>query len=236
MHGTMNIKIGLFCSFDKLRIWNYKDFYCEWCVPLNAVKVLRSGGSAPVVFKPDSVQSCVASFIVQERLSEFSLKFSWDSFPAHMSHTSIEFRWYQVRSREVLQNRIGLWRNVLHDAVQSPQRDSELQEKWVDSLHIYEEIQGKSFPPLHCTVLVGLPLCHHRFLSLINEHDDHSGSINWPYDPCRTLASFRINFQASVSLPIFLQPLTPIFFGSLSTSSKQLYIGFSGRFFLLWYF
>jgi hypothetical protein len=38
------------------------------------VKVLGSGGSAPVVFKPGGVQRCVASFTLQERLSVFSLK------------------------------------------------------------------------------------------------------------------------------------------------------------------
>lgn len=84
--------IGLFCSFDNLRIWNYKNLYCEWCVLLHAVKVLRSGGSSPVVFKPGSVQRCVASFTFQERLSDFSLKLSWDSIPARMSHTSIALR------------------------------------------------------------------------------------------------------------------------------------------------
>jgi len=84
--------ISLFCLFDNLRIWNYKNLYCEWCVPLHAVKVLRSGGSAPIAFKPGSVQRCVASFTLQETLSNFSLKVSWDSIPAHMSHTSIAFR------------------------------------------------------------------------------------------------------------------------------------------------
>jgi len=84
--------IGLFCSFDNLRIWNYKNLYCEWCVSLYAVKVLRSGVSAPVVFKRGSVQRCVSSFTLQETLSNFSLKVSRDSIPTHMSHTSIAFR------------------------------------------------------------------------------------------------------------------------------------------------
>ena len=74
----MYSNIGLFCSFDTLCIWKYKDLYCECCVPLHAVKVLRSGGSVPVVFKPGSVQRCVASYTLQERLSEFSLKLSLD--------------------------------------------------------------------------------------------------------------------------------------------------------------
>jgi hypothetical protein len=30
--------------------------------------------------------------------------------------------------------------------------------------------------------------------------------LHWLYGPCRTLASFRINFQASLSLAIFFQP------------------------------
>jgi hypothetical protein len=76
---------------------------------------------------------------------------------------------------------------------------------------ICEEIQEKSFHPLHFNVLVGLPLCHHWLLSLINEYDNHSVSINWLYDPRRTFASFGINFQASLSLPSLLQPLKPIF-------------------------
>jgi len=36
------------------------------------------------------------------------------------------------------------------------------------------------------------------------------------YGPCRDVASFRINFQASLSPAIFLQPLTPTFFRSSS--------------------
>jgi hypothetical protein len=36
--------------------------------------------------------------------------------------------------------------------------------------------------------------------------------LHWHYGTCRTQASFRINFQASISLVIFLQFLTPIFF------------------------
>ena len=39
-------------------------------------------------------------------------------------------------------------------------------------------------------------------------------------------ASFRINFQASLSLAIFLQPRTPIFFRSFSTSPNHLFLGF----------
>ena len=35
--------------------------------------------------------------------------------------------------------------------------------------------------------------------------------LHWLYGSCRTLPSFRINFQASVSLAVFLQPLTSIF-------------------------
>jgi len=51
----MHSNIGLFSSFDKLLIWNNKYLYYQWCVPLQAVMVLRSGGLAPVVFKPGGV-------------------------------------------------------------------------------------------------------------------------------------------------------------------------------------
>ena len=44
----------------------------------------------------------------------------------------------------------------------------------------------------------------------------------WLYGPCRTLATFRITFQASMSLAVFLQPLTPIIFKSFSTPSNRL--------------
>ena len=43
--------------------------------------------------------------------------------------------------------------------------------------------------------------------------------------PCRTLASFRISFKASLSLAIFVQPLTPIFFTAFSTSSNHPFLG-----------
>ena len=46
------------------------------------------------------------------------------------------------------------------------------------------------------------------------------------YCPCRTLTSFRIKFQASLSLAIFLQPLTSLSFRSFSTSSNHLFLGF----------
>jgi len=85
----MYSNIGLFCSVDNIRIWNCKNLYCEWCIPLHAVKVLRSGGSSPVVFKPGSVKRCVVSFTLQERLSDVSLKLSRDSIPSRMSHTFI---------------------------------------------------------------------------------------------------------------------------------------------------
>ena len=45
--------------------------------------------------------------------------------------------------------------------------------------------------------------------------------------PWRTLASFRTNFQAFLSLAIFLQPLTPICFRSFSTSFNHLFLSFS---------
>ena len=35
--------------------------------------------------------------------------------------------------------------------------------------------------------------------------------LHWLYGPCRTLASFRINFQASVPLAVFFQRTTPHF-------------------------
>lgn len=46
------------------------------------------------------------------------------------------------------------------------------------------------------------------------------------YGQCRTLVSFRINFQASLYLAIFLQSLTPIFFRSFSPSSTHLFLVF----------
>jgi len=42
------------------------------------------------------------------------------------------------------------------------------------------------------------------------------------YGPRRFLASFRINFQAPLFLPILLQPLTPIYVRSFS--HKRLWI------------
>ena len=42
------------------------------------------------------------------------------------------------------------------------------------------------------------------------------------HGPCRTPATFRITFQASLSLAVFLQPLTPINFRSFSPSAKRL--------------
>ena len=44
----------------------------------------------------------------------------------------------------------------------------------------------------------------------------------WLNGACRTLATFRITFQASMSLAVFLQPLTPIIFRSFSTPSNRL--------------
>ena len=42
------------------------------------------------------------------------------------------------------------------------------------------------------------------------------------HGPCKTLASYRISFQACLSLAIFLQPQTPIFFRYFSTSFIHL--------------
>ena len=53
-----------------------------------------------------------------------------------------------------------------------------------------------------------------------------SSLFHWIYGPCRTLTSFRIKFQASLSLAIFLQPLTSLSFRSFSTSSNHLFLGF----------
>ena len=62
-------------------------------------------------------------------------------------------------------------------------------------------------------MLVGMEVCDKVIFTL----------LHWLYGPCRT---FRINFQTSVSLAIFLQPLTPIFFTSFSASSSHLFLGF----------
>ena len=51
-------------------------------------------------------------------------------------------------------------------------------------------------------------------------------SLHWLCGPCRTLVSFWINFQASLSLTIFLQPLTPVFFKSFWTLSNHLFHDF----------
>ena len=51
-------------------------------------------------------------------------------------------------------------------------------------------------------------------------------SLHWLYCPRRSLASSRTNFQASVPLAIFLQPLTPSFFKSFSASSNRLFVSF----------
>lgn len=50
-------------------------------------------------------------------------------------------------------------------------------------------------------------------------------SLHWLYGPGRALASFKINFLASLSLAVFLQLLTPIFFTSFSTWSNHLFLG-----------
>lgn len=50
--------------------------------------------------------------------------------------------------------------------------------------------------------------------------------LPWLYGPSRTLLSFRIIFEASLSLAIFLQPLTPILFRSFETLSNHLLLGF----------
>jgi hypothetical protein len=230
----MYSNIGLFCSFDKLHIWNYKYLYCEWCVPLHAVKVLRSGGSAPVVFKLGSVQMCVASFTLQERLSEFSLKLSLDSIPAHMAHTYIAFRWYQVGSREVLQTRVGVWRNVWHDVGLRAHRDSERQQIWADVLYIWGNtrkifsdsalycLSGVTFVPPQTSILnkrIWRPLCLYQ-LALRSMQD---------------LGLLQDQFPGVRNPTYFSQASNPFFFGSLSASSKQLYIGFPTGFFLLWY-
>ena len=46
------------------------------------------------------------------------------------------------------------------------------------------------------------------------------------YVPCRSLGSFSISFQLPLSLHIFLQPLTSLFFRSFSISSNHLLLGF----------
>lgn len=46
------------------------------------------------------------------------------------------------------------------------------------------------------------------------------------YCLCMILVPFRTNFQASLSLAIFFQPLTLISFRSLSTSTSHLFLGF----------
>jgi hypothetical protein len=92
-------------------------------------------------------------------------------------------------------------------------RGTETSQGFGSMCDIYEEIhvKEKSFPPLHFTVWVELPLCHHWLLYLINEYDHYSVSINWLYGPCRTFASLRINFQASLFLLSLLPLLHPFF-------------------------
>ena len=46
--------------------------------------------------------------------------------------------------------------------------------------------------------------------------------LHWMHGPCKTLASFSINFQVSLSLYIILQLLTSIF----SSSYNHLFLGF----------
>ena len=50
--------------------------------------------------------------------------------------------------------------------------------------------------------------------------------LPWLYGRSRFLASFRISFQASLFLAIFLQPVTPILFRSFATLSNHLLLGF----------
>lgn len=57
--------------------------------------------------------------------------------------------------------------------------------------------------------------------------------LHWPYDPLRTLASFKINFHASLSLAIFVEPLTPIFFISFSRCPTISFLAFQQTLFLL---
>jgi len=57
----------------------------------------------------------------------------------------------------------------------------------------------------------------------------------WLYGPCRTLATFRITFQAPISLAVFHQPLTPIIFSSFQTPSNRLPLSrLSNRSFPFW--
>jgi len=49
----------------------------------------------------------------------------------------------------------------------------------------------------------------HTFFFLFVPH--FSSLLHWPSGACWTLASFRINFQASLSHGIILQPLIPTF-------------------------
>ena len=56
--------------------------------------------------------------------------------------------------------------------------------------------------------------------------DSLSSLLHCLYGLCMIPAPFRTNFQASLSLAIFLQPLTLIFFRSLSTSINHLFRGF----------
>ena len=50
--------------------------------------------------------------------------------------------------------------------------------------------------------------------------------FHWLYSPCSTPSFFRISFQASLLLAIFLQHLTTIFFGLFSTSADHVFLCF----------
>jgi len=57
--------------------------------------------------------------------------------------------------------------------------------------------------------------------------------LHWLCDPLRTLASFKICFHTSLSLAIFVEPLTLIFFISFSRCPTIAFLAFQQTLFLL---
>ena len=76
---------------------------------------------------------------------------------------------------------------------------------------------------------------YHIFPSLFFTNHPIILLLHWLYGICRTQASGRISLHLSLSLAIFLQPLTPVFFRSFSTLSNHLFLGFLTDIFLVGY-
>lgn len=81
-------------------------------------------------------------------------------------------------------------------------------------VHLYEFLRG-------CTLFFMICLLWETLDTRLLLH-----LLHWLYDPCWTLASCKIIFQAPVSQAIVLKHVKPIFFRSFPTSSKLVFLCF----------